>query len=91
MALQCNAELRLLIGLLSILFFDLSFQFLILHLLISLCPQFNHLFIRRGYRWHSENLWNLFLIIDMHEALRYLRIYITVSSFRRTFEVTNPQ
>jgi len=32
------------------LFFDLSFQFLILHLSISLCPQFYHLFIRRGYR-----------------------------------------
>ena len=28
----------------SALFFDLSFQFVILHLLISICTQFHHLF-----------------------------------------------
>jgi hypothetical protein len=54
--LECNAELRLLNGLLSALFFDPSFQFLILHFLISLCTHFNRLFIRRGYRGHLENL-----------------------------------
>jgi hypothetical protein len=28
----------------SVLFFDFSFQFIILHLLISVCIQFHHLF-----------------------------------------------
>jgi hypothetical protein len=57
MALYWNADLRLLNGLLSILFFDLSFQFLILYLLISLCTQFSHMYIRRGYRgYFLENL-----------------------------------
>ena len=60
MALQCNADLRLLIGLLTVLFFfDLSFQFLILHLLISFCTQFSHLFIRRGYRGHLKKCMKL--------------------------------
>jgi hypothetical protein len=44
MALQSNAVLRLLNGLLPVSsVFDLSFQFLILHLLISVCTHFNHL------------------------------------------------
>jgi hypothetical protein len=45
MALQSNAELRLLNGLLSTLFLALSFQFLILHLLICVCTQFHHVFL----------------------------------------------
>jgi hypothetical protein len=34
----------------SALFFDLSFQILILHLLISVCTQFHHLFFGRPVR-----------------------------------------
>jgi hypothetical protein len=50
MTLQSNADLRLLNGLVpvsSLFFFDLSLQFVILHLLISICTQFRHLFFGR--------------------------------------------
>ena len=44
MALQSNLDLRLLNGLLPVRsIFDLSLQFLILRLLISVCKQFHHL------------------------------------------------
>jgi len=46
MALQSRVDLRLLIGLLPFSsVFDLPFQFVILHLLISVCTQFHHLFL----------------------------------------------
>ena len=45
MALQPNADLRLLNGLLPVnSAFYLSFQFIILNLLISVCTQFRHIF-----------------------------------------------
>ena len=47
MTLQSNADLRLLNGPQSALFFDLFFQFLILSLLISVYAQLQHLFSDR--------------------------------------------
>jgi len=46
----------------SALFFYLSFQFLILHLLISLCTQFHHLFFSRPL---SRLPWNYYEILDL--------------------------
>jgi len=46
MALHSSADLRLLYGLLLVSsVFDISFQFVILHLLISVCTQFHNLFL----------------------------------------------
>jgi len=48
MAVQSFADFQLLNGLLTVnSVFDLSIQFLPLHLLISVCTQFHHLFFGR--------------------------------------------
>jgi hypothetical protein len=36
----------------SVLFFDLSFQFLILHLLVPVCTHFHHQFFGRHFLHH---------------------------------------
>jgi hypothetical protein len=53
----------------SVLLFDHSFQFLIFHLFISVCTQFNHLFLGRllsRLPWGlSSNTWDTFLLLSI--------------------------
>ena len=50
MAIQSIAVVLLLLFSHSALFFDLSFQFVILHLLVSVCTHFHNLFFRSPLR-----------------------------------------
>jgi len=58
MALQSNEDLRLLNGLLPLVSsLDLSFQFLIFNLSISVCEKFRHLFLtNRKSRSQKRNI-----------------------------------
>jgi hypothetical protein len=84
MALQSNADFRLLNGLpQSALFFDPTFQFLILHLLISVCTQFHHLFfslpLSRLPWWLLRNTWlnSLLLSILLTWQIQFNRLTLT--------------
>jgi hypothetical protein len=77
MALQSNTDLRLLYGLLSVYsLIDLSFQFVILHLLIPVCRQFHYLFFGRPL---SRLHWGLII-----QCLKYFSFTI------HSVNMTNP-
>jgi len=94
MALQSNADLRFLNGLLPVSsVFDLSFQFTILNLVISVCIQFRHLFFGRPLSrlpWGLLlNTWLTFLLlfILLTRPVQFNRLILTNES---TFSVYIP-
>ena len=76
MTIQSNVDLSLLNGLLPFgCVFDVSFQFLILHLLLSVCTQFYHLLL-------------VFLLVDFPQVCVK---YLTYFSFSIHFvKISNP-
>ena len=72
MALQSNEDLN---GLPISSVFNLSFQFLILYLLVPVCTQFHHLFFGR-YFLHQQEIWENYKIWSFVIITRlYIYIY----------------
>jgi hypothetical protein len=64
--------------------FDLSFQFVISHLLISVCTQFHHLYFCRSLNWLPTglllNTWLSFLLLSILKHYQFIDYFVALHS-----------